>query len=242
MFAVRLALEGNCIRFLSLALVAFGLFSSAAEGQSVSIQDTTSGNFYVGDYWTLTVMGGGYSDVEGCTSGVCEDFGLTDQNGAFSINGQFSSDEVGEWQETWYVGGVEASPAPLSFYVSNPPPPLDCTPQTSPFSPATMSSTDYYDNLGAYEYTSAGSVEVVGSVAMGCSVTSSGGSSDPIGYYSSPSNWTFFDEVGNGFQLYREEGIYYNGFVNFVGTNNSTYVQTNPVTVQVVLYVYSQTR
>jgi len=60
--------------------------------------------------------------------------------------GSFSTGEIGSWSETWYVGGVTATPV-LNFTVSAPPPP-PCTGNAVAF-PGSIFSTDFY--VGADE-------------------------------------------------------------------------------------------
>lgn len=69
---------------------------------------------YPGDTWTITITGaapnqpvsvlGIHPDGGSATQG----YGNTDGSGNFKLAGQITSDMVGNWQETWTVGGQQA--------------------------------------------------------------------------------------------------------------------------------------
>ncbi len=92
-----------------------------AYSPAVSITNTTRGGssvFYVGDAWAISITGGAPSaQVTICIPGSCSVEGNTDGSGDFSVSGYIYSTDVGTWNETWSVGGVPATPNPLTFYV-----------------------------------------------------------------------------------------------------------------------------
>lgn len=103
--------------------LALTVLSGLAAGQSPTVQitNTTRGGhlvFYSGDGWRIDITGGGSSAVViGCIPGSCTQFGYTDGGGSFVLTGYMSDAEIGQWDQTWVVGGVTAVPDPLTFYV-----------------------------------------------------------------------------------------------------------------------------
>ncbi len=78
---------------------------------SAVILNKTSGNtsiFKVGDKWEITVKGAPNTDVYvvGGIDGeqVKNKMGRTDANGILKLSGTISSDQAGDWNESWYVG------------------------------------------------------------------------------------------------------------------------------------------
>src|ERR1700678_999292 len=92
---------------------------------TATLVDTTNpGKFYVGDSWTLTIVGPPNSPVSNTASqnGVSlgtTGYGSTDADGKFSLTGTFPASTIGAWVEQWMVGGAfDPQPAPISFTVS----------------------------------------------------------------------------------------------------------------------------
>ena len=94
--------------------------------QQFSFTNLTSGNngvFQIGDKWQIQItgyqpnatvqVGGGKDGGNALTT-----LGHTDSAGNFSYNGSITSDQVGNWQESWYVGGPVISS--FSFRVVGP--------------------------------------------------------------------------------------------------------------------------
>jgi hypothetical protein len=109
------------IRLALVASFAFSAIQALAQTPTVSVTNTTRGGstvFYVGDTWTVTITGGAPSSaVQVCIPGSCSTEGDTDGYGNFGLSGYMASWDVGTWNETWSVGGVTATPDPLTFYV-----------------------------------------------------------------------------------------------------------------------------
>ena len=99
----------------------FEMFNFQLPTPTVSL--TVTGNqsgttYHVGDSFTLTVTGTGYARqpvtvVE--NGGEPYTFGLINQDN-FGVSGTWTSADVGTYTQTWYVGGVAATPS-LSFSV-----------------------------------------------------------------------------------------------------------------------------
>lgn len=118
--------SGNAMNNLS---VPFDVATLTAQPQSKTTAPTvtlrnlsrSSANFYVGDSWQVTIRGEAGKDVsvttshDGYTSSAS--YGQTDASGSFILTGSMAASHVGNWLETWKVGGVQASPT-LSFFVS----------------------------------------------------------------------------------------------------------------------------
>lgn len=90
----------------------------------VQMINTTRGGsereFYrVGDSFRVDISGGdSYAEVENCAPQYgCWIAGYTNQWGDFALTGTMPADAVGEWNQTWTVGGVLALPSPTHFYV-----------------------------------------------------------------------------------------------------------------------------
>ena len=77
--------------------------------------------FVVGDSWRIVISGAPNQPV--CMTGTFNGlptggtFGSTDASGNFSLSGLMTSAVVGNWRETWYVGGVQATQV-VSFAVA----------------------------------------------------------------------------------------------------------------------------
>ena len=90
-----------------------------------SFTNLTSGNnssFNVGDRWQIQITGSAPNSpvsVQGGQAGSSSTaaMGTTDSAGAFTMNGQMTAAQVGQWSELWTVGGVQVGPA-VSFTVN----------------------------------------------------------------------------------------------------------------------------
>jgi hypothetical protein len=95
----------------------------ATQTPAASIQNLTAPGqaLEVGDSWQVTVTGAPNSPVaaaatqNGQSLGTTA-YGNTNSAGVFTITGSATSAQVGNWVETWSVGGVNASP--ISFSVT----------------------------------------------------------------------------------------------------------------------------
>lgn len=68
---------------------------------------------YPGDTWTVSIRGASPNltvSVEGGKDGASAQtvMGATDPDGNFNLSGTISADQVGNWQETWYVSSQRA--------------------------------------------------------------------------------------------------------------------------------------
>ncbi len=138
---------------LVMCMVMGTLASGAlAQTPSVSITNTTRGGhtvFYVGDSWTVSITGGAANAaVQVCIPGSCSPEGYTDGSGNYTLSGYMSSGDVGTWNETWSVGGVTATPDPLTFYVY-PSSAASCN-LSSGAVPPVMYSLDFIDAYSGY--------------------------------------------------------------------------------------------
>ncbi len=94
-----------------LATAPPGPGSGSAGNAKLTFTNLTSGNnssFKVGDRWQLTITGAAVNSpvtVNGGMNGanVLSSQGSTDGNGNFTLNGQMTQDQVGQWSETWRV-------------------------------------------------------------------------------------------------------------------------------------------
>ena len=116
-----------------------------AQTPTVQLTNLTRGgtNFIVGDEWRIDITGPPYQEVRVCatfngSSIGCTVYGQTDSSGTFQLSGIMDASTVGSWVETWYVGGVQATPV-LVFEVYPPP----CEGYAVPVPPV-MFSQDYY--------------------------------------------------------------------------------------------------
>jgi hypothetical protein len=97
--------------------------TSGSQGVSATMVNTSrpGQSLQVGDSWALTVTGAPNSPVSnsatqnGTALGTTP-YGSTNGAGVFTLNGTATASTVGNWSETWSVGGVNA-PA-LNFTVS----------------------------------------------------------------------------------------------------------------------------
>ncbi len=75
---------------------------------------------HVGDAWQIVLRGAANEPVTMTGAynnrNIIGSFGKTDSLGVFSISGVMTSGVIGNWEEHWYVGGLEASPA-IAFVV-----------------------------------------------------------------------------------------------------------------------------
>lgn len=99
--------------------------SQNSKGGNVNFSFTTSsGQYNVGDTWTINISGASPNAVVSATSSfnnvtnAAENFGNTDSNGNWSLSGVFQSSNVGDWKETWMVGGVTVGS--IHFTVTQP--------------------------------------------------------------------------------------------------------------------------
>jgi len=109
---------------LLLLGLAFPLASLLA--QSVTITNVTRGNsgyFEIGDSLQLNITGGlqnaavTYTQiVNGVPSGPFSTGSNTDNAGAYQLGPVTVTGGIGTWSETWYVGGVQATPT-ISFTI-----------------------------------------------------------------------------------------------------------------------------
>lgn len=84
---------------------------SAPTALSFSLTNTTRGgqSFQVGDGWTLTITGPAGQPVyiaanHNGTNIPKSQWGVTDSNGVFTLQGSMGADSIGTWAETYYVG------------------------------------------------------------------------------------------------------------------------------------------
>jgi len=114
---------------------------------SIQLTNTTRGGstvFYVGDNWTLSIGGGlPNAAVIGIANGNFTPYGSTDGNGNWSLSGYMSQGDVGQWSESWTVGGETASPDPLLFTVY-PASAVGCSLYAGA-TPPVLVSIDWYD-------------------------------------------------------------------------------------------------
>lgn len=99
---------------------------------------------YPGDTWTIQISGappsqpvsvlGVHPDGGSATQG----YGNTDGSGSFALAGAITADMVGNWQETWSVGGQQVGS--FSFTV-NPTPQQTMAPAPAPQVPAATQQT-----------------------------------------------------------------------------------------------------
>lgn len=106
---------------------AASLPTSPQAAPSVSIRNLTgpsNAQFQVGDQWQIVVQGAPNQAVSAAASqngsslGTTP-FGSTDASGRLVLNGTMGAGQVGQWVETWIVGGITAAPV-LQFYVLSP--------------------------------------------------------------------------------------------------------------------------
>src|SRR5579871_1356902 len=125
MFSFRNHLLCNQI---AISLGMSGLLIPVAMAQpTVSLVNQTRGGsstFYDGDGYTVSIQNGATNAsvsvteyLNGSLQGTYP-AGSTNGSGSLQINGWFTANLVGSWQEIWSVGGVQASPT-LSFTVAN---------------------------------------------------------------------------------------------------------------------------
>ena len=71
-------------------------------------------DFQVGDYFNLQIHGSPnhWVSVHATHDGISSqaDFGQTDSQGNWRLSEPMASGSVGNWSETWYVGGIQATP------------------------------------------------------------------------------------------------------------------------------------
>lgn len=94
------------------AAATFSGSGPVSSGGSVAFTTSRGGSsFYPGDTWKVKISGatpGGQVQGGGGNNGVntSTPYGPTDSNGNWERSGTFSANDVGQWQETWSVGGV----------------------------------------------------------------------------------------------------------------------------------------
>jgi hypothetical protein len=124
------AAGGAALKFLAAPLLLSFICCASAHGQSVNLYDmgptgaSYSTTYYASDNWLIQISAGSglanspvdMCDPSGCSTGGY--YGNTDQNGNFSLSGQFASNDNGSWSENWTVAGTCMSPCPLSFTVN----------------------------------------------------------------------------------------------------------------------------
>lgn len=186
---------------------------------TVSILNTSIGGsevFYVGNAWTVGITNGpANAEVVVSTTAGSASVGYTNSQGSFSLSGYMSSLDVGTWNETWTVGGIIATPDPLSFVVY---PAQAATCDFAAAGPGTLFSLDYVDSFTweiVYQASGSGVVHAALNPAGYCHMF---GDSWNIGgsmYAFRTSLGTYFDEwaVGDaggrpGFYLYAPEDYY----------------------------------
>lgn len=117
----------------------------------VAIANTSIGGsvvFYVGNAWTVTITDGpANAEVIVSTTAGSASVGYSNSQGGFTLNGFMSSVDVGTWDETWTVGGITATPDPLSFVVY-PAQATSCDFQAA--GSGTVFSLDYVDSFTGY--------------------------------------------------------------------------------------------
>ncbi len=127
--------------------------TTSPSGYSPQVQFITSriGILYPGDSWQIRITGGRPStmvSVDGTFNGVTtrNTLGPTDGSGVFTTSGVIDSSSIGNWSETWWVGGDNAGT--FSFQVA--PSPSTGSPTTSagggtgvPWIPPAGSGTPY---------------------------------------------------------------------------------------------------
>ncbi len=150
------------------AVATVTILVSSALGQTPTVQianNTRGGSstFYVGDTWTVTISGGAAFAPVVVTDVSSAQVGTTNGSGQFILDGAMSAAEIGSWNQTWSVGGVTASPNPLSFSVY-PQEAATCGIATAAVPPV-MGSLDLIDSLPGYlVFSTLGSGTVSGAV------------------------------------------------------------------------------
>jgi len=214
------------IRLITNSAIAFALFTQghAAKAQTVYICDTTnnSGNactgeapgginygtpepYNVGDSWTLTIYTYAYAPIDACSQAGCTSggaFGNANAYGDFILYGQFSSNDVGNWWETWYAGPYPSDPTNTIYFQvtgngsgggpgggSNP----SCGVSVQPQPPSVIfASATYNFDAASDSYIptdeSSNASYVQASTQTGCTLTASAGSGGSFGPFgTSPS-------------------------------------------------------
>lgn len=154
------------VGLLGIALTAPLTSPLLAQSPTVSITNLTRGgtSFLVGDYWSISITGPPNQQVVNCAihNGQdlgCTAYGYTSAGGNFNLTGSMPGWAVGNWIQTWYVGGVAAVPT-LTFIVAE-----GCEGATIPIAVAFLYTTDYYDQSSqAYLYSDLGFTPVIGQI------------------------------------------------------------------------------
>jgi len=112
-----------------LLLLGLALPLASLLAQSVTITNLTRGNsayYEIGDSFKLNITGGLHGApvtytaiINGVSSGPIS-AGSTDAMGAYQLGPTTVTGGIGTYSETWYVGGVQATPT-ISFTVLGPP-------------------------------------------------------------------------------------------------------------------------
>jgi hypothetical protein len=108
------------------------------------IDTAQTGQYFVGDSFTVTITGAPPNQVVMATSnGTTANMGSTDAAGNFTLNGSWTASNAGSYQQTWYVGSTLAGT--LSFSVTakpvTTPTPAPVTTTTTPVTENTTTTT-----------------------------------------------------------------------------------------------------
>jgi hypothetical protein len=103
--------------------------------------------FVVNDDFTLNVVGGDSQTVgvtiylNGSLYATVPNYGTTNSGGLFSTSGQFTGSSVGNWSETYTVGGIQAGPI-VNFSVESQQTAVTIQNQTHTSSPDAFATSD----------------------------------------------------------------------------------------------------
>jgi len=110
--------------FVAVIVLLFGCTLIATAQPTVNLTNTTRGgsNLYAGDGFSIELRSGAPNTAvtvtmtkNGSNFGTYP-MGTTNTSGSFILTGAVSANEIGAWTETWFVGGVQATPI-LTFDV-----------------------------------------------------------------------------------------------------------------------------
>lgn len=106
-----------------LSAAVFCRFASAQAGTVTLVNDSHPwANLEPGDNFTLSIIGAApYSEITIVESGGAPyDFGLTNEDGDWWVEGTYTAAYVGSYSEYWYVGGNSVPAYNLSYYTYAP--------------------------------------------------------------------------------------------------------------------------
>lgn len=116
---------------------------------TVGLANLTTGNsavFYVGDKFRITITGPVGQLVVGSANvnnngKSSSNYGNISSSGILTIDGQFKSEHIGSWVETWEVGGVPAEPSVLMFVCAEKPGPGSSASESGAGAPSSGAGT-----------------------------------------------------------------------------------------------------